>query len=472
MTTPTGGRWIFSVDTTSGFSGLILGINNGVAPVFPLPVAGKFNIEVFTNPTVAGLPGNPNPDAGFQSTMTDPNGTIDSSGLLTGTSLRLGTGDFLAVDSIGGSSAGNGSKMTLGSGKQTVVGAKFDTLVGGQAPGVGQILSALIGNETVIGGTSNESIWGGANDSIVAGTGANNQIVVSGTGTTVVAGVSGNSVITLAANDTVTALAGSQKVVIGAGTNDLIDLTGNTATGNAVIGNVGDAITANGGGTGGTAGNSFTDSVVGTNIAGDAGGMSIKLGTGLAAVSGSTNTAAGDTITGTTGTLNFNPGATAGKGDRIDLTGSNGTATINAFSFQTTRVASKDTILATNNADSIFGGDGDRIGTGSVQGAGNHQWTHADTVANTSVGFGTNSSVVGSTAHVTVGGFNPTTDFLFYQGETGGTNSQIVATAQAATIGGQASTVVTLPDGTVMTLVGVTQAQLQAALGAGTLFKP
>jgi len=47
-----------------------------------------------------------------------------------------------------------------------------------------------------------------------------------------------------------------------------------------------------------------------------------------------------------------------------------------------------------------------------------------------------------------------------------------VATAQAATIGGQASTVVTLPDGTVMTLVGVTQAQLQAALGAGTLFKP
>ena len=147
MTTPTGGRWIFSVDTTSGFLGLILGINNGVAPVFPLPVAGKFNIEVFTNPTVAGLAGNPNPDAGFQSTMTDPNGTIDSSGLLTGTSLRLGTGDFLAVDSIGGSSAGNGSKMTLGSGKQTVVGAKFDTLVGGQAPGVGQILSALIGNE-------------------------------------------------------------------------------------------------------------------------------------------------------------------------------------------------------------------------------------------------------------------------------------------------------------------------------------
>jgi len=181
MTSPTGGRWIFSVDTASGFSGLILGINNGVAPVFPAPVAGKFNIEVFTNPTVAGLPAPPNPDAGFQTSMLDPNGTIDNSGLLTGTNLRLASGDYLAVDSIGGSSAGNGSKLTLGTGKQTVVGAKFDTLVGGQAPGVGQVLSALLGNETVIGGTSNESIWGGQNDSIVAGTGANNQIVVTGT---------------------------------------------------------------------------------------------------------------------------------------------------------------------------------------------------------------------------------------------------------------------------------------------------
>ncbi len=93
MTTPTGGRWIFSVDTTSGFSGIILGINNGVAPVFPAPVAGKFNIEVFTNPTVAGLP---SADVGFNSTMTDPNGTLDATGHLTGTNLHLGSGDFLA----------------------------------------------------------------------------------------------------------------------------------------------------------------------------------------------------------------------------------------------------------------------------------------------------------------------------------------------------------------------------------------
>jgi hypothetical protein len=460
MTSPTGGRWIFSVDTTSGFSGLVLGINNGVAPVFPLPVAGKFNIEVFTNPTVAGLPGNPNPDAGFQSTMTDPNGNIGSDGLLFGTTMRLGSGDFLSVDSVGGSSAGNGTKMTLGTGKQTVVGAKFDTLVGGQAPGVGQIMDGLKGNITVVGGTSNESIWGGQNDSIVAGTGANNQIVVSGTGTTVVAGLSGNAVVALSANDTVTSLGGStQNIIIGAGTNDLIDLTGNTASAaSAVIGNTGDTITG-GSGT--------------TNIAGDAGAMLIKVGAGgTTAVSGSTSTVAGDTINGGAGGLNYNPGATAGKGDLINLTGSNGTATINAFSFQNTRVAAHDTILATNNADSIFGGDGDRIGVGSVQGAGNHQWSDADTVAGSSVGFGTNSTVAGSTAHVTVGGFKPGTDFLFYQNENGGTNSFIVASSQATQVNGTASTAITLPDGTVMTLVGVTQAQLQIALGAGTLFKP
>src|SRR5690349_19012837 len=138
MTSPTGGRWIFSVDTTSGFSGIVLGINNGVAPVFPTPVAGKFNIEVFTNPTVAGQPGIPNPDPGFQSSIADANGTIGNDGLLTGTTLRLTNGDFLAVDSVTGSATQSGSKIQLGSGKQTVVGAKFDTLVGGSGS---QVLS-------------------------------------------------------------------------------------------------------------------------------------------------------------------------------------------------------------------------------------------------------------------------------------------------------------------------------------------
>src|SRR5438105_752184 len=103
MSSPTGGRWIFSADPASGFSGLNLGINNGVAPVFPFPVAGALNIEVFTNSTVSGVP---NPDAGFQASMADPLSPtvapIDN-GFLVGTNLRLGSGNYLAVDSVVGS---------------------------------------------------------------------------------------------------------------------------------------------------------------------------------------------------------------------------------------------------------------------------------------------------------------------------------------------------------------------------------
>ena len=476
MTTPTGGRWVFSVDTASGFTGVTLGINNGVAPVFPGPTNTKFDIEVFTNPTVAGLAGVPNPNPGFESSMTDPGGTIENN-LLTGTNLRLGSGDFLAVDSVTGSASQSGSKITLGSGKQTVVGAKFDTLVGGSGT---QQLSALLGNQTVIGGTGNESIWGGANSSIVAGTGANQQIVVTGTGTTVVAGMSGTAVVSLSAQNTVTSLPGStQNIIIAAGVNNSINLTGNTAaSASAVIGATGDTITA---------GNGVT------NVEGAAGGMLIKVGAaagGTLNLSGSTGTA-GNTVVGGGASGNFffgfNPSAVAGKGDLINLSGDLGTATVNAFAFGTTRVVSSDTILATNNADSIFGGQGDRIGTGSgsVVG-GTHQWT-GETVAGAVVGFGSNDSVSSTTytgttatrgtvagtssAVVTVGGFTAGEDFLFYQNETAATNAAIVATSQATTVGTTASTIVTLPDGTVMTLVGVTQAQLQAALTAGTLFR-
>ena len=103
-----------------------------------------FNIEVFASPTVSGVP---NPDSGFQSSMADPAGTLDA-GFLTGTDLRLGSGNFLAVNSVTGAAGQSPSQITLGTGNQTVVGAKFDTLIGGQAPAASQILSALFGDET------------------------------------------------------------------------------------------------------------------------------------------------------------------------------------------------------------------------------------------------------------------------------------------------------------------------------------
>ena len=69
-----------------------------------------------------------------------------------------------------------------------------------------------------------------------------------------------------------------------------------------------------------------------------------------------------------------------------------------------------------------------------------------------------------SSAQITVGGFNTATDFLFYQDETATTNAAIIATAQGTSVNGTPSTVITLPDGTVMTLVSVMQAQLTPAL--------
>ncbi len=87
--------------------------------------------------------------------------------------------------------------------------------------------------------------------------------------------------------------------------------------------------------------------------------------------------------------------------------------------------------------------------------------------------FGTNDSVASSsTAKVTVTNFQIGADSLFYQGETSGTNSSIVASATSTTVNGLPSSVVTLPDGTSMTIVGISTSTLVAMNGAGILFKP
>ena len=462
----TGGRFVFS----SSLGPIVLGINDGVRPIFPTPQAGAYNIEVFTNSTVASVVGVPSPHSGWNTTAANPGGTIES-GFLTGTDLRLGAGNFLIVDSVTGATAQSSARITLGQGAQTVVGARFDTLVASDFSG--QILSALAGNQRVIGGGGNVSVWGGANDSIVGGTGADQQIVVTGAGTTVVAGLAGAATIGLAASDTVLSLPGStQNVIIAAGEKNLVDLTGNAGQLGAVIGASGDTIVAGAGV---------------TNIEGAAGGMLVMVGAGgTTNLSGSASPVAGNTVLGGAGNFNFNPSAAPGKGDLIDLSGSTGAAQVNAFAAGGVQIAAPDTILAGNGAGSVFGGAGDRIGTGngSVVG-GTHQWVHADGTAGAAVGFGSNDTVAStiydtvagtatrgtvagtSSALVTVGGFNAATDFVFYQNETAATTSAIIATAQATIVGGTASTLVTLPDGTAMTLVGITQAQLTPAL-----FKP
>lgn len=67
MTAINSGRWICSITGQP----IVLGFNNWSAPVFPPPQPDAFNIEVFTNTTVPGVP---NADPEFQSSINDPGG--------------------------------------------------------------------------------------------------------------------------------------------------------------------------------------------------------------------------------------------------------------------------------------------------------------------------------------------------------------------------------------------------------------
>src|SRR5947209_5196289 len=100
MSSLTGGQFVFS---TGSAQAVTLGINNGIAPVFPTATAGNLNIEVFT---AAGLTTLPALDAGFNQGILDPNGGLSSTGFLRGSNLTLFGGNYLLADNstTGGSS--------------------------------------------------------------------------------------------------------------------------------------------------------------------------------------------------------------------------------------------------------------------------------------------------------------------------------------------------------------------------------
>ncbi len=148
----------------------------------------------------------------------------------------------------------------------------------------------------------------------------------------------------------------------------------------------------------------------------------------------------------------------------IDLSGSPANATINAFSAGGTQLTSvNDTVMAGTGTDFVWGGPGDRIGVGtSTSAGGTHTFDHSTSIAGAAIAFGTNDSVAASSsANVTVTNFNTVTDSLFYQNENITTTNNIVATSTSS--GG--NTTFTLPDGTVMTLIGL------ASINSG-MFKP
>jgi hypothetical protein len=477
MASPTGGRFIFQAP--DGFAGVTLGINNGVAPVFPEPVEGNFNVEVFT---AAGVSGTPTLDPGFQDFAIDFNGTLgtDPVGFLTGHVLTLGSGNLTVADSVTGAATQTAASIVGGSGNQHIVGAGGDVLIGGSG---NQILNAIqqeAGTQTLIGGSGQTTVYAGAGD-VVTGASGNGQTYVdgtfgnvqirvgSGTGTDLIVGSLGNSVSGAAGPDTITG--GSNAVTIqGLGGGDLVDFTNQTGNAaiNALVGGV--AVTLGGGAASvfGGAGDTVIGGSGAQYVDGGAGTMRIQVGSaGTEDLFGSSVAGGNDTILGGAAAVTINA-QTGGSGDLIDLSGSSGSARISSV------IDGADTIIAGNGSTRVFGGDGDRIGVGGGATGTDIRFDHTTTVVGASLGFGTNSSVAGSTADVTVGaasggaavsGFDQANDFVFYQNENAADTAAIVASAIDTTIGGVASVVFDLPDGTTMTLVGVTDAQFTAAGG-------
>ena len=361
-------------------------------------------------------------------------------------------------------------------------------------------VDARLGNDTVIAGGGSETIFGGPGDSIVGGTGT---LYVDGSlgGMTITGGSAGNeliigSIANGAADDTILGGGGANLIIQGLGAGDLVNLSNSSgnSTVNATAGN--NRVTL---GTGhstvyGGAGDTITFGSGDQYVDGSLGGMTIQLGTaGTDNVIGSGTGGGHDTILGGAANLNYNP-QIGGSGDLIDLSGDIGKATINAFSSE-----APDTIHGSITADSVWGGAGDRIGVGSSVGVfgagGTHTWEHSSPLAGGAIAFGTFDTVVAAdygdsvqgnltvdhakagassaTATIGAGGgeFIPGQDFLFYQNETQATDDAIVATAKATVVGGIDSSTVTLPDGTTITLVGVTLQELQVTNSNHQLFK-
>jgi len=480
MASPTGGRFIIGTGTSQAVS---LAINDGTNPISQSPVAGNFNIEVFTatGATVSLAPG-------FQDGVLDPGGTIVPSGaggVLSGTSLTLGTGNYAVTDNtvVGGRAP---ATIILGSGTQVAVGAGGDTLQGGSGT---QHLDAIQqfagGAETIIGGSGPTTVFGGPGDSVVAGAGntyidgtAGKMAIGVGTGgTDSIVGTSSTNTISGAASGPDTISGGSAAVQIQSlGKGDVVNFanqTGNAAI-NAAVGNVGATLGGGAATVFGGAGDTINLGSVTQYADGGAGQMTITDGSGgVDNVFGSNVAGGADTFVGGAAALGFNP--ENGGGDLLNLAGSTGNATINAFANGATQLgAVNDTIMAGTGSDSVWGGPGDRIGVGTSSTAGGtHLFDHSTSIAGAAMAFGTNDSVTGtsSTAKVTVTNFATGADSLFYQNETAGTNSSIVASATATT-SGPAGSVITLPDGTQMTLIGVSTTQLTALNGASLLFKP
>ncbi len=437
---------------------------------------------------LTGLTGNASlTGANGGDTLIGGNGTNLFIGATGDLIVGAGTSQIIALASGETIVAGAAGAETVNSGGGNVIKANAGNATLAIAPGKGDVVdltgntgsvginATLNGaaNATITAGSGSTTLIGAAGDSLIGGAGGTEQVLANlATGISVVVGSGGAETINSGGGNTITALAGNASVLIAGGAKDKINLTGNTGSETAILGS-GAAVTV---------GNGLAQ------VAGDAGTSTIVLSaTGSSTVTGAGVGAAGsgDTITATgSGKLVFNPGNPGVGGintgrDYIDLSKSSGANVLNTFSNGATLPSANvqyttvnDTILSGTGSDSVWGGPGDSIGVGtSTSAGGSHTWDHSTSIAGATMKFGTDDSVTSSSsASVTVTNFQVGSDLLFYQNEAKATSDAIVATSTPTTVGGQASVLLHLPDGTAMTLVGVTQASINTANLGGKLF--
>jgi len=411
-------------------------------------------------------------------------------GTAGGMEIAVGSGGTDII--VGSTVSGGGDTLTGGAAVAEIQSLGKGDSVDFAAQTGNATINATAGNIAVTLGAGAATVYGGVGDTInfgsvsqyADGTAGGQTIAVGSGGTDIIIG--STAAAAGAGVDTLTGGAGAADIQ-SLGKGDIVDFAAQTgnATINATIGNIAVTLGAGASTVYGGAGDTIKLGSVSQYADGTEGGQKIVVGSGgTDIIIGSTVSGAGDTITGGAAALDYNPGV---GGDLINLTGSTGAATINAFGADTGPV--NDTVIASNGGDSVWGGKGDRIGVGTGA-SGTDLFTHATTIQGASIGFGTNDTVVAATyggtagavtvnsglagassAHVSVSGFAETlgspTDFVFYPGESSGTSASIVATSTQVTINGSPSTQFTLPDGTVMTLLGVPQADFNSSF-----FKP
>jgi hypothetical protein len=378
--------------------------------------------------------------------------TPDAFNAFGGPNDPISAGDLEVMDILGFALAAltttSGRLITVTDGPQTVVGGVGDTIMGGSGS---NLINALAGPETVVGGSGPVTVWGGVGDSIVGGKGAmfvdshaaGPETIVGGAGTLNVQGAAGDSIVggsgALTVNDNA-GHAGGEKIVGGSGSMYLFDLgphdtiigsTGSTTFVDDTYGFGGNSRITGGSGTNGVLAdgeNTFIKTAAGDTVIGGSNLTLILAQSGKANVTGGPGTVTG-AIAGASG---INTNILGGVGDTI--TGGAGATLIDAM-------AGGMTVTGGSGAVSVEGATGDKITGGSGQmlvvdphytgglsvtgGAGNLYMFN----------LGKQNTISGSTS-----GWSYINDVYLNNGAPGGGNSKITggkgAGAVVASIGG------------------------------------